>query len=55
MIVWFCILQVANKLYPLPSISQQIEEFATNMLFSVTVDSSDKVETEKSVTESAKV
>lgn len=28
------ILQVANKLYPLPAIAQQIEDFAKDMLFS---------------------
>lgn len=35
MIFWFFLLQVANKLYPLSSISEEIEDFAKEMLLSV--------------------
>ncbi|OWM81734.1 uncharacterized protein LOC116195754 [Punica granatum] len=46
---------VANKLYPLSSISQQIEDFAKDTLLSVTSSvASDKVENERSHAESLK-
>jgi len=49
-------LQVANKLYPLSSISQQIEDFAKEMLFSVTSsDVSELTDAEGSIADSQKV
>ncbi|KAL1368636.1 hypothetical protein HN51_022800 [Arachis hypogaea] len=40
---------VANKLYPLPSISKQIEDFAKEMLCSVTSDASEATDAEGSL------
>ncbi|MED6121281.1 hypothetical protein PIB30_116716 [Stylosanthes scabra] len=40
---------VANKLYPLPSISKQIEDFAKEMLCSVTSDASESTDAEGSL------
>lgn len=49
-------LQVANKLYPLSSIAQQIEDFALKMLLSViNVDSSERTDANGSTTEALKV
>ena len=49
-------MQVANKLYPLSSISQQIEDFAKEMLFSVTSsDVSELTDAEGSIADSQKV
>lgn len=48
-------LQVANKLYPLSSISRQIEEFAKETLFSVMSDASEATDAEGSVADSQKV
>lgn len=49
--------QVANKLYPLPSVAQQIEDFANEMLLSVIggAHGTDRAETEGSNTELQKV
>lgn len=47
---------MANKLYPLSSISQQIEDFAKEMLISVTSnDVSELTDAEVSVADSQKV
>lgn len=46
---------MANKLYPLPPISQQIEDFAKEMLFSVTSDASEATDAEGSHADSQKV
>lgn len=53
----FLSFQVANKLYPLSSISQNIEDFANEMLVSTTSfdHTVEKVEAEGSNTESHKV
>lgn len=49
-------LQVANKLYPLSSIAQQIEDFAREMLLSViNVESSERADANGSTTEAQKV
>nr|XP_027191107.1 symplekin isoform X2 [Cicer arietinum] len=45
---------VANKLYPLSSISRQIEEFAKETLFSVMSDASEATDAEGSVADSQK-
>ncbi|KAJ1396171.1 Symplekin/Pta1, N-terminal [Sesbania bispinosa] len=46
---------VANKLYPLSSISQQIEDFAKEMLFSVmSGDASEATDAERSIADSQK-
>lgn len=50
------LLQVANKLYPLSSISKQIEDFAKEMLFSVmSGDASEATDIECSIADSEKV
>lgn len=51
------IFQVANKLYPLSSVAQQIEDFANEMLLSVIngAHATDRTETEGSSTELQKV
>lgn len=49
-------LQVANKLYPLSSIAQQIEDFAKEMMLSiVNSDATESMDGEGSVTGSQKV
>lgn len=58
---WYPFPQVANKLYPLPSITQNIEDFAKESLLSV-IDSgpggtqcSDETDAERSTSEAQKV
>lgn len=46
---------MANKLYPLPSISKQIEDFAKEMLCSVTSDASEATDAEGSLADLQKV
>lgn len=47
---------MANKLYPLSSISQQIEDFAKETLFSVmSGDASEATDAEESIADSQKV
>jgi len=49
-------LQVANKLYPLSSISKEIEDFAKEMVFSVmSSDASEATDAEGSIADSQKV
>jgi len=49
-------LQVANKLYPLSSISKEIEDFAKEMLISVmSSDASEAADAEGSIADSQKV
>lgn len=50
------LLQVANKLYPLSSISKQIEDFSKEMLFSVmSGDATEATDVEGSFADSQKV
>lgn len=48
-------LQVANKLYPLSSISKEIEDFAKEMVFSVMSSDASEATDEGSVADSQKV